>query len=104
MIQEYDLEVCSRMDIYRALLAADKNISHDQLDEESKRLIEKLMIERTRNGLHLKQEARERFNKLKNKINNLAIDFQKNLNEEQGKIWFTVQVRHLSSIRTNSYI
>ncbi|OAV92318.1 hypothetical protein PTTG_03918 [Puccinia triticina 1-1 BBBD Race 1] len=89
LIQEYDLEVCSRMDIYHALLAAKKNINHHSLDDESIRLIEKLSIERTRNGLHLDQDARLKFNTLKNKINNLAIDFQKNLNEEQGKIWFT---------------
>ncbi|EFP82348.2 uncharacterized protein PGTG_08304 [Puccinia graminis f. sp. tritici CRL 75-36-700-3] len=89
IIQEYDLEVCSRMDVYEALLAAQKNINPDSLDDESKRLIEKLLIERTRNGLHLDQDSRQKFNQLKNRINNLAIDFQKNLNEEQGKIWFT---------------
>lgn len=91
LIQEYDLQVASRVDVYNLLLAAQKNINQDTLDKESKRLIEKLIIERTRNGLHLPEEARQKFNQLKSQINNKVIDFQKNLNEETGKIWFTVQ-------------
>ncbi|PLW22002.1 hypothetical protein PCANC_04348 [Puccinia coronata f. sp. avenae] len=91
LIQEYDLKVSSRIDIYNLLLAAQKNINSSTLDDESKRFIDKLLLERTRNGLHLPEERREKFNQLKNQINNKAIDFQKNLNQETGKIWFTTE-------------
>lgn len=91
LIQQYDLEVGSRLDIYNVLLAAQKNSDVNSLDDESKRLIEKFLIDRTQNGLHLPQESRTKFNELKSKINNLAIDFQKNLNEETGRIWFSVE-------------
>ncbi|PLW24535.1 hypothetical protein PCASD_09213 [Puccinia coronata f. sp. avenae] len=37
------------------------------------------------------RREREKFNQLKNQINNKAIDFQKNLNQETGKIWFTTE-------------
>ncbi|KNF05202.1 hypothetical protein PSTG_01827 [Puccinia striiformis f. sp. tritici PST-78] len=91
LITEYELEVCSRKDIYDIILEAQKNINLEELDDESQRLIEKLLLERRRNGLHLDDHARSTFNSIKNQINNLVIDFQKNLNEEKGKIWFSLE-------------
>jgi Zn-dependent oligopeptidase len=60
------------------------------------------LLERTRNGLHLPEERREKFNQLKNQINNKAIDFQKNLNQETGKIWFTTEVNNIPFQNNNN--
>ncbi|CAH7684097.1 metallopeptidase MepB [Phakopsora pachyrhizi] len=91
LIQAYDLELTSRLDIYKSILSAKSNIDQSKLDPESKRLIEKLILERKRNGLDLSEGDRKEYNTLKSEINNLAIDFQKNLNEEKGKIWFSLE-------------
>ncbi|KAH9820636.1 metallopeptidase MepB [Melampsora americana] len=89
LLTEYGIEVSSRMDVYKALLAAQKATDVSSLDPESKRLLERLILERTRFGLNLEEKDRLQFGELKKEISNLAIDFSKNQNEETGKIWFT---------------
>ncbi|MBW0518729.1 hypothetical protein O181_058444 [Austropuccinia psidii MF-1] len=91
LLQQHNLHLNSRVDLYNALLSAKENSNLESLDHESRRLFDKLLIDRTQNGLHLHENDRKKFNELKQEINDLTIDFQKNLNEENGKIWFTVK-------------
>lgn len=88
----------SRLDVYKALLAAQEATDLSSLDLESQRLIDKLILERTRFGLNLEENQRLKFSQLQKEISNLAVDFSKNMNEETGKVWFTVQVSHLNLI------
>ncbi|KAL1857645.1 hypothetical protein VTK73DRAFT_7985 [Phialemonium thermophilum] len=59
-------------------------------DAESARLLEKEHKTYIRNGLGLPAgPKRDRFKAIKQRLSDIQIEFQKNLNEENGGIWFT---------------
>ena len=79
-----------REDIYQRVEAALEK--KEKLDPESQRLLEKSYKDYVRNGLNIPAgPKRDRFKEIKKRLSDLSITFQKNLNEENGGLWFTPQ-------------
>ena len=77
-----------REDIYQLVNAALQK--KEKLDPESQRLLEKTYKDYVRNGLNIPAgPKRDRFKEIKKRLSDLSITFQKNLNEENGGLWFT---------------
>jgi metallopeptidase MepB len=90
MMDEFSIEASMREDVYRLVDAALKR--GDKLDPESQRLLEKARKDYIRNGLDIPAgPKRDRFKEIKKRLSQLSIIFQKNLNEEEGGIWFTAK-------------
>jgi Zn-dependent oligopeptidase len=58
------------------------------LDPESKRYLDRCILERKLDGLHLDEETRNKVKKLKEEISDLQVEFSKNCNEESTKLTF----------------
>lgn len=110
IMDEFGIECSMREDVFRLVdavyqssgLAASKEADAERLiDEalaksaglenvESGRLLEKERKNYIKNGLGLPAgEKRDRFKAIKTRLSQIQIAFQKNLNEENGGLWFT---------------
>jgi len=88
MMDEYSIEANMREDVFKLVDALSKK--GEELDAESQRLLEKEHKSYIRNGLNLPAgPKRDRFKEIKMRLSQLSIEFNKNLNEEKGGIWFT---------------
>ena len=88
LMDEYGIEASMREDVYKLVDSALQR--KDKLDAESQRLLEKEHKSYVRNGLNIPAgEKRDRFKEIKLRLSQLSIEFNKNLNEEKGGIWFT---------------
>ncbi|KAJ5641773.1 hypothetical protein N7490_005773 [Penicillium lividum] len=88
LMDDFSIEANMREDVFK-LVDAVLNKS-EELDPESRRLLEKEHKDFVRNGLGLPAgPQRARFKEIKKRLSQLSIEFQKNLNEENGGIWFT---------------
>lgn len=88
IMDEFNIEASMREDIFKLVDAAYNK--KESLDPESQRLLEKERKSYIRNGLGIeKGEKRDRFKEIKKRLSMIQIEFQKNLNEENGGIWFT---------------
>ncbi|GAA6017292.1 hypothetical protein JCM11491_000619 [Sporobolomyces phaffii] len=90
-INEWALRTMMRLDVYEALLDAERHTRDHQvkLDPEETRLLERMILDRKRSGLGLDKDKRDALFDLKKRIMRLEIDFSKTCNEEQGFILFT---------------
>lgn len=89
LMDDFGIETAMREDLYLLVAAALAN-KKDQLQPESQRLLEKEHKDYIRNGLGLAAgPQRDRFKEIKKRLSQLGIEFQKNLNEENGGIWFS---------------
>lgn len=90
LISDYAIESSMREDIFKLVDAALQR--GEKLDPESQRLLEKEHKNFIRNGLGLPAgEKRDRFKEIKKRLSDISIIFQKNLNEENGGLWFTAE-------------
>lgn len=88
IMDEFFIETAMREDIFQLVDAALKK--NEQLDPESRRLLEKEHKDYIRNGLGLPAgPSRDRFKEIKKRLSQIGIEFSKNLNEENGGIWFS---------------
>lgn len=88
LLDDFAIETAMREDLYLLVDAALKK--NEPLDPESRRLLEKEHKDYIRNGLGLPAgPKRDRFKEIKKRLSQLSIEFQKNLNEENGGLWFT---------------
>ncbi|KAL2857066.1 peptidase family M3-domain-containing protein [Aspergillus pseudoustus] len=88
LMDEFWIESSMREDIFKLVDAVLKK--NESLDPESRRLLEKEHQDFVRNGLNLPAgPLRDRFKEIKKRLSLISIEFQKNLNEEAGGIWFT---------------
>ncbi|MCJ1251731.1 hypothetical protein MMC30_008968 [Trapelia coarctata] len=88
LLDEFSIESSMREDVFQLVDAAFKK--EEKLDAESQRLLEKDRKDYIRNGLSLPAGPdRDRFKEIKKRLSQISIQFQKNLNEENGGIWFT---------------
>ncbi|GAA5933687.1 metalloendopeptidase [Sporobolomyces koalae] len=92
-LNEWSLKSLMRVDVYEALLDADRHTREHSIDlnSEERRLLDRLLLDRQRNGLALDPDQRAAYFELKKQIMTLEVDFQKNCNEEDGSILFTRQ-------------
>ncbi|KAJ9630594.1 metalloendopeptidase [Taxawa tesnikishii (nom. ined.)] len=87
-MDDFGIESSMREDVFKLVDAVLKK--NESLDPESRRLLEKEHKDYIRNGLGLPAgPKRDRFKEIKKRLSELSITFQKNLNEEQGGLWFT---------------
>jgi metallopeptidase MepB len=88
IMDEFGIEASMREDIFKLVDVAYKK--GEQLDPESQRLLEKERKSYITNGLGIPAgPQRDRFKEIKKRLSQIQIEFQKNLNEENGGIWFT---------------
>ncbi|KAF2223891.1 metallopeptidase MepB [Elsinoe ampelina] len=88
LLDDFGIESSMREDVFGLLQGIlDKK---EKLDPESQRLLEKTHKGYVRMGLNIPAgPKRDRFKAIKKRLSELSITFQKNLNEEQGGLWFT---------------
>lgn len=90
IMDDFGIEASMREDIYKLVEAAYQK--KEDLDPESQRLLDKERKSFIRNGLGIPEgKDRDRFKEIKKRLSQIAIKFQKNLNEEAGGIWFTLK-------------
>ncbi|EGS21800.1 metalloendopeptidase-like protein [Thermochaetoides thermophila DSM 1495] len=110
ILDEFAIECSMREDVFRLVDAVYKNsglsetLEKDKdrvIDEalaksvgfddiESARLLHKERKSYIKNGLGLPEgPQRDRFKEIKKRLSQIQIEFQKNLNEENGGLWFT---------------
>lgn len=92
MLDDCAIEFAMREDVFALVDAvfAKEGGEGSKLDPESLRLLEKERRDYIRNGLGLpKGPQRDRFKEIKKRLSQIQIEFQRNLNEENGGIWFT---------------
>ncbi|KAH8703044.1 putative saccharolysin [Talaromyces proteolyticus] len=92
MMDECNIEASMREDIFALVQTAwDRSRkAGSKLDDESLRLLDQKRKSYIQNGLGIgKGPKRDRFKEIKKRLSQLSIEFQKNLNEENGGIWFT---------------
>ena len=88
IMEQFGIEASMREDIFKLVDAAYQK--SEDLDPESRRLLEKERKSYIRNGLGIPAgPKRDRFKDIKKRLSMIQIEFQKNLNEESGGIWFT---------------
>ncbi|PVI04451.1 zincin [Periconia macrospinosa] len=88
LLDDFGIESSMREDIFKLTDAVFKK--NETLDPESRRLLEKDHKSFIRNGLNVPAgPIRDRFKEIKKRLSEISIAFQKNLNEEQGGVWFT---------------
>lgn len=88
MLDDFGIESSMREDVFNLVDAVMQK--KESLDPESQRLLEKDHKSYIRNGLGVPAgPKRDRFKEIKKRLSEISIIFQKNLNEEQGGIWFT---------------
>ena len=89
-MDDFAIESSMREDIFKLVDEAFKKQKDDQnLDAESRRLLEKERKGYIRMGLGIPAGPdRDRFKAIMKRLSELSITFQKNLNEEQGGLWF----------------
>ncbi|GAA5990167.1 hypothetical protein JCM10908_005855 [Rhodotorula pacifica] len=90
-VQAWSVDMIGREDVYEALLDAQKHVEREkvQLNPEEQRLLERVVLERKRNGLGLDKEKRKQYQQLKKRIMELEVEFQRACNEEKGFLLFT---------------
>ncbi|KAK7956377.1 uncharacterized protein PG986_005599 [Apiospora aurea] len=91
IMDEFAIECNMRDDVFQLVDAVfKKRESEPKIDSESLRLLEKEHKNYIKNGLGLPQgPQRDRFKEIKKRLSQISIQFQKNLNEENGGVWFT---------------
>ncbi|XP_068207968.1 thimet oligopeptidase-like isoform X1 [Palaemon carinicauda] len=85
-LEEFDVEMSMRKEIFDRVISFKKT---DDLTDEQKRLVDKLILHGKRNGLHLAQEIQTEVKAIKKRMSELSIKFQRNLNEDNTKLFFT---------------
>ena len=89
LLDDFGIESSMRQDVFDLVDAVLKK--NEALDPESRRLLEKDHKSYIRNGLNVPAgPQRDRFKEIKKRLSELSTDFQKNLNEESGGVWFTL--------------
>jgi metallopeptidase MepB len=87
-MDDFGIESAMREDLFQLVDAVLKK--KEQLDPESQRLLEKEHKGYIRYGLGVPAgPKRDRFKEIKKRLSEIAIKFQKTLNEENGGLWLT---------------
>ncbi|XP_035228689.1 thimet oligopeptidase-like isoform X2 [Stegodyphus dumicola] len=86
-LQAFDVEISMRQDVFNKLLIVEKK--QELMKPEAKRFLERLIKLGKRNGLHLSGEIQKEIKTIKGRMNDLCIQFNKNLSEEATILEFT---------------
>ncbi|KAI0133025.1 peptidase family M3 [Xylariales sp. AK1849] len=94
LMDDFSIECNMREDVFTLVDSAFKRLKETEpdLDSESLRFLDKERKNYVKNGLGLpKGPQRDRFKQIKKRLSQIAIEFQKNLNEEDGGLWFSME-------------
>lgn len=86
-LSEFCVEMSMRQDVFRSVLELQKRDL--SLEPEEQRLLDRLLRDGKRNGLHLSTELQDKVKELKKKLTQLEIEFSKNLSEEKSTFEFS---------------
>lgn len=90
LMDEFGIECAMREDVFKLVDAVHSRKDSETLDPESLRLLDKERKGYIKFGLGLPAgPLRDRFKEIKKRLSQIQIEFQRNLNEETGGIWFT---------------
>ena len=90
LLEDFNIESMMREDIFKLVDALYQKRDTLDLDKENLRLLEKTHKRYISNGLGLPAgPQRDRFKEIKTRLSDIGIEFNKNLNEEDGGLWFT---------------
>ncbi|KAI5289207.1 hypothetical protein KEM52_000864, partial [Ascosphaera acerosa] len=91
LMDEYAIEISMRDDMFRIVQAVyEREAKERTLDDEEYRILQKDYRAYLRMGLGIPAgPERARFKEIKLRLSQIQIAFQKNLNEENGALWFT---------------
>lgn len=90
ILDDFGIECKMREDVFKVVDGAYSTRADQKLEKEPLHVLEKERQGYIRNGLRLPAgPQRDRFKEIKKRLSQLAIQAQKNLNEEKGGIWFT---------------
>ena len=77
LVRDYGVESSMRIDVFRAKVAAEKNIiaSGKKLSLEEQRLVDKMMLDGKRAGLALPEDQRNELTSLKKELSQVCLEF-----------------------------
>jgi len=87
LFSEFDFETAMRNDLY--ILVAAVRHKNEDLNTESRRLVEKLLLNFEQNGLAIPEEDRLRLRQLNKDLDCLKQEYIKSCEEDRVGIWFT---------------
>eukprot|EP01110_Echinostelium_bisporum_P008884 TRINITY_DN3178_c0_g1_i1.p1 TRINITY_DN3178_c0_g1~~TRINITY_DN3178_c0_g1_i1.p1 ORF type:complete len:193 (+),score=44.81 TRINITY_DN3178_c0_g1_i1:24-602(+) len=85
----FSIEQTMREDVYKSVLKYTEK--KEKLDAQQTRLLERVVRDFKRNGLHLGEKERTEIKEIKTRMSDLCILFQKNVNEDQSSVSLTLQ-------------
>ncbi|KAI3406409.2 PRD1 [Candida oxycetoniae] len=93
ILDKNSIEQWSREDVYKTFKQLSENLAEKRADSdaEDKRYVDKIITAFKRNGLALPNDQREKVKQLQVELSNLKVQFSKNLNEDNGCIYFTLE-------------
>ena len=90
LLKDFTVESSMREDIFKLVEAVSKK--EEELDSESRKLLDESHKDYIRNGMGIPAGPhRDRFKEIQKKLGDLTTQFDKNLSEDVGGIWFTAE-------------
>ncbi|EAZ63424.2 saccharolysin (oligopeptidase) [Scheffersomyces stipitis CBS 6054] len=91
-LEQASIEQSLRVDVFQVFNKLYESIKDENdIEPETKRLVDKVVKYYKRNGLALPEEQREEIKRLKKELSTLSVKFSKNMNEEKDFILFTTE-------------
>ncbi|KAJ1720965.1 metalloendopeptidase [Coemansia erecta] len=89
-LEAYEIERDSRKDLYAAVNAVYTNKAEmDNLDNEDRRLVERLILTFKKAGVALSDSDREQLMTYKKRLSEIKVQFERNVSTQDGRVLFT---------------
>jgi len=89
-LEKYEIDKTTREDLFRVVKCVAENAEEmGRLDDESRRLVNKMMTVFKHNGLLLEPELRQQLKAKRTRLAELMVDFSNNMNEDRTELLLT---------------